>query len=277
MIDLHDQFLTDNASAEMKARLVKAYDILISLNNPDLDANLEELIMLDHTVETGVTITRISNLFSDLQYSLLQQHDVYMTDEVPLAITTHLLMGILALPDYENMSAIYQIAANDQDPEETFVQVMELLTPYKADNLIMQIESVGSAVVRRLLEIAGTREEEIITDEERMARAKYVGKVNRFCHYTRSRDYRMIELMQDGWSVGYPYTVYADEVGRGFEGLVPEAIAKEMTIMALASSDGSNNPLGVIKPNLEKYISSINVITKVDIEVSRLLQGFDHG
>lgn len=277
MLDLHQQFIAENTSAELSSLLTHAYDVLITLGSPGLDDSLEEIIMLDDTVDVGVSITRITHLLRDLQQDMLRKHDISLVDNVELSQTSNLLSGILALSDYEDMPKIYQIANSDQDPIEIFAELMELFTPYQADNLVMSLEDVGISLIKRVRELAGTREEELITDEERMERAKYVGKVNQFCHYTRSRHYQLVQLLESGWSVGYPYVVYADTIGRGFEGIVPDQIAKEMVIMALASSDGSSNPLGVIKPNLERYIASINVITKVDIEVTRLLQGFDRG
>lgn len=277
MLELHHHFIVENATPELQAAIANAHAILVTMGSPDLDDSLEELIMLDHTVESGVTITRIVELMRDLQHNMLRQHEVHLIDQVPLTLTTSLLQGILSLQEYEDMGAVYQIATSDQDATETFAQAMELVTPYNADNLSVSLESVGGSLIRRIREMAGTREEEIVTDEERIERAGYVSKINQFCHYTRSRHYRMITLLQSGWSVGYPYTVYADNIGREFEGILPDQIAKEMIIMALASHDGTKNPRAVIKPNLERYIASMNVITKVDIEVTRLLQGFEHG
>ena len=277
MIDLHRQFIVDSTTPELMVAITNAYDILVLMGRNDLDDSLEELIMLDSTVGTGDTVISIVNLLRDCQQDMLMKHEVQIVDTAPLSLGTNLLRGILDLQDYEDMEAIYRITTSDQDPLETFAEAMSLLTPYNPENLMVSLESVGASLVRRMREMAGTRDEELITDEERIERAKYVSKINQFCHYTRSRHYRMITLLQSGWSVGYPYVTYADNVGREFEGILPEQIAKEMIVMALASVDGTNNPRVVIKQHLERYIASINVITKVDIEVSRLLQGFEHG
>ena len=277
MLELHHQFIVENTTPELQVAITNAYAILVTMGAPTLDDSVEELIMLDSTVETGVTVTRIVELMQDLQHDMLRQHEVRLVEGVSLAVTTNLLQGILSLQEYEDMGRLYQITTADQDATETFAQAMELVTPYNADNLSISLESVGGSLIRRMREMAGTREEELVTDEERIERAGYVSKINQFCHYTRSRHYRMVTLLQSGWSVGYPYTTYADNVGREFEGILPEQIAKEMILMALASNDGTKNPRAVIKPNLERYIASMNVITKVDIEVTRLLQGFEHG
>jgi len=276
MLDMHSKFLTDATTAEMKVVIDKAYAILSVMGNSGLDDSLEEIIMLDSISDTGETVTRITNMLRDMQDTLLVQHEVYVVDGTPLDVTTSLLEGLLALPEYEDMATVYRIATLDQDPVEGFCQAMQLVTPYAADNLVMSLESVGGSLLRRMREIAGTREEEMLSEEERIERASHISKINQFCRYTRSRHYRMIDMLQDGWSVGYPFTVYADDVGREFEGVVPEQIAKEMILMAFASSDGAVNPRAVIKPNMERYIASMNVMTRVDIEVNKLLQGFEH-
>jgi len=277
MLDLHRQFIVENTTPELMVSIQNAHEILVTMGSPNLDDSLEELIMLDHTVETGVTITRIVNLLRDLQQDMLVKHEIQVIENSPLSLTSNLLRGILDVQDYEDMESVYRITTTDQDTTETFAEVMALVTPYNPDNLTVSLESVGASFVRRLREMAGTRDEELVTDEERIERAKYVSRINQFCNYTRSRHYRLISLLESGWSVGYPYVTYADNMGREFEGIIAEQIAKEMIIMALASVDGAKNPRMVIKQHLERYIASINVITKVDIEVSRLLQGFDHG
>jgi hypothetical protein len=277
MLDLHRQFIVDNTTPELMVVITNAHEVLTTLGRTDIDDSLEELIMLDSTVEAGETVNEIVNRLRDCQQDMLRQHEVHVIDTAPLALSTHLLRGILAMQDYEDMEAIYRITTSDQDPIDTFAEAMALLTPYNTENLVVSLEEVGTSLVRRMREMAGTRDEELVTDEERVERAKYVSRINQFCHYTRSRHYRLMTLLQSGWSVGYPYVTYADNMGRDFEGILPDQIAKEMIVMALASVDGANNPRIVIKQHLERYIASINVITKVDIEVSRLLQGFDHG
>lgn len=276
MLDLHRQYVVENATPELRTVIERAYAILVTMGSPELDDSLEELIMLDTTVETGVTMTRINNLLRDLQHDMLKQHEVWVVEDAPLSLTTALLEGLLNIQEYEDMGSVYRITTSDQEPADTFAETMTLVTSLEAHNLVMSLEEVGPSLIRRLREIAGTREEEIITDEERIERANYISRINQFCHYTRSRHYKLIELIKGGWSVGYPFTTYADHVGREFEGIIPEQIAKEMILMALASCDGALNPRTVIKPNLERYIASVNVTTKVDIEVNRLLQGFTH-
>lgn len=275
MLDLIQQFVRDNTTPELAQSINDAYTVLLAMGADNLNAPLEEIVMLDDVSDAHSAIGKMVTLLKEAQEDLLTSHEITLNDDTSLETRTLFLRGLLTLPEYEDVSTIGQVLAIEQERAETLSQLLSLVTAKTTDELLAYVTDVGQSLLTRLGELTGVQEGEIITEEERTEREHHLHLINRFCHYTRSRQYHLIELLANGMAVGYPYTVYADLVGREFEGIVAEQIAKEMLLMALASSDGCKNPRTVIKPNMERYIASMNVITRVDIELNRLLAGFE--
>jgi hypothetical protein len=274
MLDIMKQFLAGNATPALQDAIKDAYTILERCNAGDIDFSFEDMLMIDDIVDAGTTIGKMTHFITDLQHGILGTFGVEVDAELTIADLTMFIRAILDIEDYEDSEALVRITMGELRPDESFAEIVALMSHHNADELLYKIERVDASLIRRIQDVASATDDELVTDEERLQRSKYVHMLRRFCHYINSRQLTVVDMIRDGIAVGYPFSVYADQIGRAFEGIVPEHVAKEMIAMALVSSDGINNPTSTIKAHLENYVADLNTITKIDIEVKRLLQGF---
>lgn len=274
MLDLLHHFLVGNATPEMSDSITEAYKLLENMNAGDLDFDLNDMLMVDDVVDTNVTMSKIQTYFTTIQHDMLAQYGITMDDEVAIDDLTMVLKAVFELEDYEDTEALLRLTMSDMRADETFAEVLALITHKDAVSLLSLFEEVDTSLIRRIQDIASATDDELVTDEERIRRSQYMHHLQRFCHYINSKELEVVKMLKDGITVGYPYAAYADQIGRAFEGTIPEQVAREMVAMALISSDGHNNPMEVIKGSLEDYVADLNTVTKIHIEVTKLLQGF---
>lgn len=274
MLDLLNQFLIGNATPETMDSIRETYTMLEGMHAGDMDFDLNDMLMVDDVVDSNVTMDKLRRYFSTIQHDMLAQFGISVSEDAGIDDMTMMLKAIHDLDDYEDTEALLRITMSDMRADEAFAEVLAMMCHKDAVSIMTLLDEVDASIIRRIQDIASATDDELVTDEERIRRSQYMHHLQRFCHYINSKNLQVVRMLQDGITVGYPYAAYADQIGRAFEGTIPEQVAREMVAMALISSDGHNNPMDVIKSSLEDYVADLNTVTKIHIEVTRLLQGF---
>ena len=80
-----------------------------------------------------------------------------------------------------------------------------------------------------------------------------------------------ITVFKSQWNVGYDFNVYLTIIGRDLEDMSVITAAHELIGCALISADGNGNPIGIISKNIDNYISDMDKITKINIEITNII------
>lgn len=267
-------YLNEAATPEMRDAIVAAHSSLERMSLPNYEEGFDELLMIDEETDEGGTLESIVNLTKSLQHDILKQHAVVLNQDATLDMLTLFINGILDITNYEDMKAVFDTATLDGLPEEVFAELMALVTGKTVDELMFEMISVDRSLLNRIKEMATPQEMPELDDADLVEKQKRIDIFVRFVGLAGTKELDVVKMITtDGASIGMPFAVYAGVLGRNLEAMSPTKAARELLGMALISSDGLQNPRSIIQENIDHYISNIDNITKIDVEIDNLLLG----
>jgi len=260
-------YLRTTATPELTAAVEEAHELFDELGMENYEPGYEELLMMHGTVDPDQTLMSITELTNQLQRRILQEHDIELIEsEIATSTYNSLIRGLLQLQDYEDFATLTTITMLDNSNEEILAEALSLVTEKTPDEWMEYIDSVGMFLIARLRELAY---KEKPLDFDALERAEqHLSRLQKFQDLIGNAELTLSKRLKDGLSVGYPFTTYTNPE---LDALPAEQAAQELVAMALVSKEGLNNPRGIIRSHLEEQISSIDKITKIDIEVNKLL------
>lgn len=270
MLDILDQYLSTTVPMELKTAIEQAHAVIDRVDIPNYEQGFEELLMIDDNTDSGGTQAAIVQLTIALLHKILMEHTVRVSEDTPLDMLTQIVTGVMDLQTYDNKQEMLKTVSGDGAPEELFAEVMALVTCQSAEELLSHIESVSQFLITRIKEISTEDDETNITDDERKLKSVLMTDLTCFCIMVDDHDLYANKMLESGMDVGYPFIVYADMVGREFEGMDPKQAAKELFAFALISVDGNGNPRAIINENLEQYVTDIDHTTRINMAVGDL-------
>lgn len=274
MIEILDQFLSDNTSPELKEDLSAAYEILERLNLPRLDTDFEALLMVDEMYNTGDTMQAINDeLVAKLQM-VLKQHTIIYDESTPMVILTKSLQVLMRIAEFEDKNALIALCDTTLSPNEVICEICALVGGHHMEEFLPWVQECGVTLIEKIRKLASINAvpESDATGQE--YRQKFIDNIKHYLFYLMEPNLLIAQFLKDGMAVGYSFETYAEQVGRGFEGMYPDRAAQELVGMAIVSSDGSSNPRAIISEQLEHYVSSVSYTTKIIIEVDKILAGY---
>lgn len=272
MLDVLEAYLKQNAMPELLVALREAHQAFERIDFPNYQEVFLDLIMVDDENDHGDTLLEIVKLTKTIQRQILREHDIVLRNEASIDMLTTFINGVLDLQDYEDKDAIWQTANLDGDPEEVFAELLTLVTPLTADDLLVEIETVSDMLVMRIKELAQSQPT-APSEETQAMLEQHIGALKKLCDFIGDHELDTVKMLAQGTQVGYPFAVYLGTFGHDLETLSVEQATHELLAMAYISSDGVNNPQSVITEQLEQYISNIDMITKINVKVSEILLG----
>lgn len=273
MLDVLEMYLDTAVTPELKDTLVESHKTFERMGLPNYEPGFEELLMLDSNTDSGGTVESIVDLTKSLLHQILLQHEVILNEDTTLTSLNNFTNAILDIAEYDNKTALHDTASLEGSAEEVFAEIVGLVVPVNTDQLLCDIHHIGPAIIQRIKEMAEPHLTPEIDPDEINAHQKYVELFQRFLKVAATEELSVVAMLKNGVSVGYPFSLYISILGRELEVMSHARAARELLGMALISSDGTDKPQQVIKANIDQCISSLDNITKVDIEIGKLILG----
>ena len=283
MLDILNMYLSSACTPELKSSIEIAHSVFDKIHLDAYEQGYEEILMLDGTVDNDTTLTRIVNLTKEIQARVLGEHEVVLQEDTSIDIYTLFIIGLYQIQIYENKDDISKLTALAISPEEIFAELMALVIEKNADELLPHIQSVSQFLITRIAELAAGVGDDI-SDEDHDQQLRHIKAFKQFCDYIETKPKFISEIIEQNVGVGYPFIIYANIIKDHLDHVVmvvnnpdditPKQAAYELIAACLISSDGIDNIRSTIKEHIDKLISDINSITKVDIAVSDILLGF---
>ncbi|MDR3392226.1 MAG: hypothetical protein P4L77_10890 [Sulfuriferula sp.] len=270
MLDILDDYLSGATTPELKESIRQAHELFDLYG---LDTYEDGFVTLLHTgdqTDTGKTVDEIYDLTRSLQFQILTQHGVTIDENAPPSVLNIFLGGIKRLPSYDDGASLLGILGKMGDTMEIFAECIALVMGDSADHLHTFVENVDQS----LLQMIATHVDQAtfsVSDEDFVFKRKLVEKYKHFVAISDISQLKLAYLLQNGLDVGHPFMVYLNLLGQEFELMEPKAIAVELVAMAIISNDRADNPRGAIQENLDKFVSNIDKITKIELITGDLL------
>lgn len=270
MLDMLDSYLSDATTPELKEAVRQAHELFDLYG---LDTYEDGFVTLLHTgdqTDTGKTVDEIYDLTRSLQFQILVQHGVTISEDAPMSVLNIFLGGIKRLPSYDDGAALMGILAKVSDSMEIFAELIGLVMGDSPDHLHTFVENVEQSLLQTIA-LNVDQATFSVSDEDFVFKRDLVAKYKHFVAISDISRLKLAFLIQSGLDVGHPFVTYLNLLGGEFELMEAKPIAEELVAMAIISSDAKDNPRGAIKDHLDKFVSNIDKITKIEIETGDLL------
>lgn len=275
MLDILRTYLIDATSTDVFDAVDQAHSAFERIGLENYELAFEELLMTDDTVDAGQTVDFVTGLTKEFQAKVLQEHGVQLVEDTNMPMYTTIINGLLDIQDYENVHDIVRACESCAEPIEALAEVLSLVTAKTAEELMLSMEFVSAALIKRLIEQTNERTTKQDDDEEeRTFRQARIAEFQKFAQFVGSDTFLAYDILRKGVDVGFPFMIYANFIKRDFERLEPQDAAINLVAMAIVSSDGYNTIQAKISDHIEEFIANPDVITRVTVAVTDLLVRF---
>lgn len=264
-------FLADSATLTVSQTMAAAFELFDRIGFNDYEEGYIELVMTDDMVDIGDTVLHMVDLTRKIQDQILLEHGVVLQADTFMGIANDIIGGILDIQEYENAVDILQTVDLRLSPEEVFAELIALVAPHTADEILTHLDSVSVMFIAKLRAMAKQRDYPELPNEDRETQKKMVQQLVRLVASSHQHDFEIVKMIKAGVAVGLPFATYTSMIGKDFDAMDARSCSYELVGCALVSSDGHNNPVIIIKNNLEHLLSDLSVITKVSIQVADIM------
>jgi hypothetical protein len=270
MLDILDDYLSSVASPQQRSSIREAIALFDRFEIENYEDDYVSQLMVGDDADTGVTLDAIIQITRTNQFQIFQEHGLVIDENAAISLNNIFLKGLLLIPDYDDAAGLYDILKTDTDSLDIIAQVIGLVTGHTADELLPSIENADSRILQLMVE---KLDKATMFDmvEDPVLKQERIRRYNQFIHRSEIPHLKLAYLLERGMDVGHPFIVYLNLIGQDFDEMEVPAIANELVAMTIISSDGSDNPRAAIQEHIERFVSSMEKITKIDVAVGELL------
>lgn len=262
--------LLDTTAPYLKNTLIDALKTFDRIELPNYQDGYLDLLMLADTIELSELIDNIRLLTLNLQSDILKAHEVVLIEDVTIQIQTIFINAILDIQEYDDIPTLLKTASLDLNPNEVLAELVSLVSHKDASELLADIYIVSDAFIMSVKEFCNnTPDSDINIDNN--DNQKYIDAFNKFTTIIDVGNLEIVKLLNNAMDVGYDFNVYLTIIGRDLEDMSVITAAHELIGCALISADGNGNPIGIISKNIDNYISDMDKITKINIEITNII------
>jgi len=270
MLDILDDYLSGVTTPELKQAIRHAHELFDRYGLDTYEKDFEEFLMTGDQADTGRVVQDTYDLTRSLQFKILEEHQLVIDENAAPSVLNIFLEGLLRLPEYDNPDALYGILMQPLDAMELISECIALVMGRSADHLHQYVRNCGAALLQQVVRNLDQKHF-AQSDEEIVAKRERVQAYKDFLAVAQIKQLKIAYLLEHGLDVGHPVMIYLNLIGQDFEEMEASYIANELVAMCLISSDANTNPRQVVTDHLEKFVSDMNKITKVDLVVGELL------
>lgn len=270
MLDILDSYLSSACMPDLKEAIRHAHELFDRYGLDTYEKDFEEFLMTGDQADSGRVLQDVYDLTRSLQFKILEEHQLVIHEDTRPSVLNIFLEGLLRLPDYDDPDALYGILIQPNDAMELIAECIALVMGYSADHLHQYVTYCGSALLQQVVRKLDQKHF-AASDEEIVAKRERVQAYNTFLAVAQIKQLKIAYLLEHGLDVGHPVMIYLNLIGQDFDEMEATYIANELVAMCLISSDANTNPRQVVTEQLDKYVSDMNKITKVDLAVGELL------
>lgn len=271
-----ETFLRANVTGDVLVILRKAVQAFDAFELVDHEDSILDLIFsASATEEQSLTGTIVSEFRAKLEY-ILGLHDITMLDAAPLEMLVEMCFGLKAIDAYLDMDSVIDICDGEESSTERLADVMALVTPYTAEDIMLNIDVVNEGLVEKIRALVSQSPEEA----PEAANAVAIDAINRYRNQIAPDELSYKSMLDAGLPLGMPFKSYMSFYTNTntridlSDPLHMKQFVQDLIGLILISSDGYANPIMYVQQSLTAVTSDINISMKADIIAKQILQRF---
>lgn len=265
MFDELRDFLLAITTPEYTDQVMATCELLTRGGMFSHEDGLMKLLSISDDVDHDQILTDIDHTIRDYLDDMLGMFNLEFDDDTPLRVLNGALESMLAIPNYGDPITLLTILQADQSDEETLCQVMGLASDCRAEDYLPVLQNHSSALLVQIEEVVGqlvqdvpaTETESPIRDRLRAFIAHHPGLM-------------VDKAIRGGASLGSSFHDLTESYQGELEKLSTntQQLSLELVGFMLATDVPVEDLRETLLEELEDLIPSINVITKVSIEIN---------
>lgn len=222
---------------EQLAVILDAVELLLEKDyGTALDELNTVLMIADDDADSTMLVGRIMDILTYATNFILNNHDIIVSDDAPLAVRVAVINAIHYIPLYIIPDDLAHIFQQQYDSVETLAQIVAFFSDFMADDLIEYINDVGDNILAYLKTVVDTRVQlqgEAIGLRSPVDRIRII---NRLVQTVGKEKFSMmLELANAGVRVGRSYDELLHISFENLESRSPDDAAAQMVGLAFFS------------------------------------------
>lgn len=272
------KFFIDSYCIEDNKSIVEtSFDLLDELEITDYINDYNDLFMVESDIEVTELLPTFMSIINKQITELLTLHGIITNEEATLDCKNKILEGILMLPDYSDKLALLVILESQDDEMEKFCELLSHVSTLQSSDLFNKVDSVDTSLFTKLLTIVNASNSDNNTheDEKNDLKVEIIKKLKSIKKVIGYDNAVGFTLVNNNIVLGASFDQYCNYAIKHFDTYTPDVVAKELFVLLTLSEEGFHNPLIVFRKYSQDLFSDLDRITKIDIELNKLIMQFD--
>lgn len=275
--ELYD-YLGGVTTPENQQVLIKASTLLVEIGIVTHQDDIARILQTAESQEHHQNVLDLYTLLTEYGFNVLRQFGVELEESIPLNVLNEILEGIIILPNYGDPEALLTVAESVEEtgPEETFCELLEVVTPRFWFELVPFISYVSDDLITRVKEGATLRS---LPEEQRPDLSDRRALYNRLLQHKEMQIAR--QWLADGGRFLTPLSVLLDTYLESIESDIEktrrkdEVIAESLVGMLVVSDTPISEMASAAKTLVEDFTDDPILITKTYTTLNKLLKEVD--
>jgi len=232
-------YLNTLATPEQAKIILSALEAMADIGDNGIEDFIDDVIARENQWTEDLPFYLMERVIKPHFQKLFLEFGITVSKDASIQIQTGILGGLLAIEDESFHSAIRDIISSDISNEETFSEIISLVTELNSIEVLEALESVSSSFIEQLNEIVSEKEdpEEIDLPDPKAREASR----NRVKHYLASipNSQWIADKIRSGFICGLPFKIaigiYYNEINALIE-QSPESAIKAFIGVFLSTS-----------------------------------------
>lgn len=152
MLDEIEEFLSGVLTPEMTHVYVEALRVILESGISLHIFQMEEIIQNEENIGRDQVIVEIDLYLKNVLESTLNQFGVFLNEDFSVKVGTAIIRSINTLDNFDDVETIEALCLSEESPEERLAALVELTSELQAEDILLNVESVSPALLKRLLE-----------------------------------------------------------------------------------------------------------------------------
>ena len=270
-------FVNDNYPYGKQDLFHQAFELFDDYEIEDYDTPFMEMMDVFDNSDYATFITNFESAIKNSILSIITDHGITLTEQATLSEILIIAQGILDIQSYEDKESIVRILETDFDDEEKFSELMNLVVTLPVETIAIVIESIDQGIFTKLKDYVNGEDIDVAESIEESESSKIIIKnLKDFRTFSDFKDAIGFKIINMGFKVGSSFEIYGRYLKKFIEDFKDiDKVAKEFYVVLLMSKESYILPLSHYRKISYNYIDDLDIVTKVDIALSKLQNDFD--
>lgn len=264
MLDILEIHLKAAASPELCDAVTKACEWFEDYELPGYQDEYTNLLLTADNADAGDVNAQINELTLDLQSRIFEQLSLFVSIEITVQQGNTILEALRSVERTEFSDEIVALCTSEEEVDNALCEILGLVSGQAPEYFYPLIENVDRSLLDRIKMICQQdNPNDTVSVVDPQAVRRLIDRLIRFRALADVKPLFIYDLIIAGQLLELPFAQYFRELWEDIAPVSPQMKAVQLFAASLISSDGQDNPRGVIAEELGKTYTSADEITPI--------------